>query len=68
MGEYPDTEERYLRETLAMLQEDYGKAAKPYIDRLVAIHAMRPPAPMVVTLEQARMLGLISPKAPGRVD
>jgi hypothetical protein len=34
------TEERYLREMLAMLHESYAKAAKPYIDRLVAIHAM----------------------------
>lgn len=53
------TEERYLRETLAMLHESYAKAAKPYIDRLVAINAMRQPAPMIVTLEQAQALGLM---------
>ena len=52
-------EERYLRETIAMLQESYAKAAKPYIDRLVAIRATRPPAPMMVTIEQAQALGLM---------
>ncbi len=53
-------EERYLREILANLQESYAKAAKPYIDRLVDIHARRPPAPMVVTIEEAQQaLGLI---------
>ncbi len=56
-------EERYLRETLAMLHESYAKAAKPYIDRLVAINAMRPPAPMIVTLEQAQALGLMPANA-----
>ena len=47
--EFDDTEERYLREMLAMLQESYKKEAKPYIDRLAAIHATRLPAPMIVT-------------------
>lgn len=45
-------EERYLRETLAMLQESYAKAAKPYIDRLVALHSRSLPQ-MIVTVEQA---------------
>jgi hypothetical protein len=45
-------EERYLRETLAMLQESYAKAAKPYIDRLVAISSMRQPAPVVMSIER----------------
>ena len=56
-------EERYLRETLAMLHESYAKAAKPYIDRLVAINAMRQPAPMIVTPEQAQALGLMPANA-----
>lgn len=43
-----DDEERYLREVLARLQEDYHKAAKPYVDRLVTIYAMRPPQPTVL--------------------
>ncbi len=51
-------EERYLRETLAMLQESYAKAAKPYMDRLVALHGRRLPQ-MLVTLEQAQALGLL---------
>ena len=60
-------EERYLRETLAILQESYTKAAKPYIDRLVAIHAMRPPAPMLVTVEQAKALGFLPANARANV-
>jgi hypothetical protein len=57
-GEDEAGEERYLRETLAMLQESYAKAAKPYIDRLVSIHAMRPLAPMIMPVGQAQALGL----------
>ncbi len=51
-------EERYLRETLAMLQESYAKAAKPYMDRLVALHSRSLPQ-MLVTVEQAQALGLL---------
>ncbi len=55
-------EERYLRETLAMLQESYAKAAKPYMDRLVALHSRNLPR-MLVTAEQARVLGLMPANA-----
>ena len=55
-------EERCLRETLAMLQESYAKAAKPYTDRLVALHSRRIPQ-MVVTVEQAQALGLLPANA-----
>lgn len=55
-----EAEERYLRETLAMLQESYAKAAKPYIDRLAALHSRRVPK-IVVTVEQAQALGLMPP-------
>ena len=51
-------EERYLRETLAILQESYAKAAKPYMDRLVALHSRSLPQ-MLVTVEQAQALGLL---------
>jgi len=51
-------EERYLRETLAMLQESYAKAALPYIDRLVALHSRSVPQ-MFVMVEQAQALGLL---------
>ncbi len=53
-----EAEERYLRETLAMLQESYARAAKPYIDRLVALHSRSVPQ-MLVTVEQAQALGLL---------
>ena len=55
-------EERYLRETLAMLQESYAKAAKPYIDRLVALRSRSVPQ-MLVTVEQAQSLGLLPANA-----
>ena len=55
-------EERYLRETLAMLQESYAKAAKPYMDRLVALHSRSLPQ-MLVTVEQAQALGLLPDNA-----
>jgi hypothetical protein len=53
------TEDRYLREQLAMLQESYHKAAQPLIDRLVAIECRKPPPPIIMTLEQAQTLGLV---------
>ena len=56
-ADFNNAEERYLRETLAILQESYSKAAKPYIDRLVVIRSTRPPAPMMVTREQAEAMG-----------
>ncbi len=57
-----EAEERYLRETLAMLQESYAKAAKPYFDRLVAIHNRKTPQ-MMVTIEQAQAFGLMPANA-----
>ena len=60
---FDDAEERYLREALAILHQSYTKAAKPYMDRLVAIHAIRPPAPMLVSVEQAQALGLLTHNA-----
>ena len=56
-----DSEERYLRETLVMLQESYAQAAEPYIKRLIMITALRPPAPIVIPIEQAQVLGLVPP-------
>lgn len=53
-------EERYLHEMLAALHEGYAKAAKPYIERLVAIHMMRPPTPVIMTVEQAQTQMLVS--------
>jgi len=53
-----DDEERYLREMLALLQESYAKAAKPYVDRLVELYSRRSPAPIIVTLDQARQMGV----------
>lgn len=35
-------EERFLLDRIARLQREYEAMAKPYVDRLVAINAMRP--------------------------
>ena len=50
-ADFDNAEERYLREMIAMLHESYTKAAKPYIDQLAAIYALRPAPCMFVTKE-----------------
>ncbi len=47
-------EERYLLDRLAELRKDYELAAKPYIDRLVAIRSMQTTPSITLTLDQAR--------------
>ena len=64
--ELGDQEERYLRETLVMLQESYARAAEPYIKRLVLISNRRPPAPIVIPIDQAQALGLLPANAIGQ--
>jgi hypothetical protein len=39
-------EEKYLRTRLAELTRSYEVAAKPYVDRLVAIESCKPPRPI----------------------
>lgn len=60
-ADFDNTEERYLRETIAMLNAHHEKMIKPYIDRLVEIHKYRPQPAMMVTREQADALGLLPP-------
>jgi hypothetical protein len=52
-----NNKERYLLDTLAMLQESYAKAAKPYIEQLVFLSSIQPLPPMIITFEQAREMG-----------
>ncbi len=52
--EREDEEERYLCERLADLRRSYELAAKPYIERLVAIRSIRPAPSITLTLDQAR--------------
>ncbi len=66
--EFCDAEERRLREILAVLQENYAKAAKPYLDRLAEMHVMRQPATMILTLEQARDFRFVQHNAELRGD
>lgn len=49
-------EERYLHEMLAMLRDNYAKAAEPYLKRLAEIHAMRRPQPIVIPIERQHVL------------
>lgn len=58
MSDFID-EETYLREAIAMLHESYTKAAKPYIDRLVAIESMKTRPPIFVMYEQAKAFGIM---------
>ena len=53
--EIENEEERYCHQMLAMLQESYVKAAKPYMDRLVRINAMQPVS-ILITREQLAAL------------
>ncbi len=41
-------EEQYLREKLGILRREYEKAAKPIIDRIARINAMKKPEPIYV--------------------
>ena len=52
-------QERQLLEMIAFLQKEYAKAAKPYVDRLVAIRQRRiNPRMMIVTAEQWQSLSI----------
>lgn len=42
------TEEEYLRERLVDLQRKYQAEAKPFVDRLVELELMKPPAPIFI--------------------
>jgi|LakMenEpi03Aug12_release.lakeMendotaPanAssembly.Ray.scaffolds.fasta_scaffold3630447_2 hypothetical protein len=45
------TEEQYLREQLAILHRQYLKDAQPYLDRLARIISIRPPEPIMFSIE-----------------
>lgn len=49
-------EERYLLGQLAIIRQSYEQAAKPYVDRLVALRSMSRPQ-MLVSIDEARDLG-----------
>lgn len=55
-------EEELLIEHIQQLQEAYNRAAKPFVDRLVALRSLRPMPSMLVTYEQAQALGLVGDK------
>jgi len=51
-------EELCLLEIRDNLRKSYAKAAKPYIDQLETIHARRRPKYVIMTVEQAKELGI----------
>ena len=58
-----DEHERYLVGEIQRIQEAYQLAAKPYIDRLMHLHSLRPMPPVIITMEQAKAFGLIPDSA-----
>ena len=68
MGTAVSTEEQYCREALAALRESYERAAKPYIDALVAIECRRTPQPIFLTISHASQFGLRSRAAPAGIE
>lgn len=50
MGERDTDEERRLKEQLRMIEQSARRQAKPNIDRLVQIEAMKPRVPLAVSM------------------
>ena len=50
-------QEKLLIETLAQLRSEYENIAKPYVERLVRLHALQLPS-ITVTEEMVRNFGL----------
>ena len=48
-----DMEAEYLQRAIRALQEAYERQAKPLVDRLADIEAMRPPPPMIIQMDGA---------------
>lgn len=47
----PSANEQVLRQMLADLQREYHARAKPIMDALLQIEAMKPPAPVIVSAD-----------------
>ena len=52
------TEEQYLREQIALIQREYERAVKPYIDQLVRLENLKPIPPVLFSGPQAEALRL----------
>ena len=46
------TEEQRLRQLLATLHRNYLDEARPYLERLAALEALKPPQPIIVHVDQ----------------
>ena len=47
------TEEQYLVEQIRLLQQQYEKAAKPFVDRIIYLRSIELPRPIVFPIEAA---------------
>ena len=61
MAKHDDLDEceRFLVGEIDRIQEQYQRAIKPYVDRLVQLRSLRPMPPIIIPIEQARALGII---------
>jgi hypothetical protein len=57
----PATEEARQRclEMIALIQRDYQRQIQPYLDILAMIEACRPPPPVFLDVETARLRGFL---------
>ena len=64
MADANEDYESYLKRTIAEIQEQFHKAAEPYVRKLVEIYALKPPSPMIICAEQAQAMGLFAASEP----
>lgn len=50
---------RELREVITMLENRHREDMRPYYEMLVRYEALRPQQPLILTLEQAALAGLL---------
>ena len=51
-------EEEFLRDRIAQLHREYQEAIQPYLDQLVRLESMKPPARLYIARERAEELGI----------
>ena len=47
------TEEQYLIEQIRLIQQQYEKAAKPFVDRLIYLRSIELPRPIFISTKAA---------------
>jgi hypothetical protein len=56
----PETEQarQHCLEAIALLHRHYQRAIQPYVDILMLIESCRPPPPLIIDAEAARLCGI----------